>query len=310
MGSGWTHLIPRFQKHLDVYVGQGKTRLRLADRRPDGSLDVSCLQGANVLIPTTERCDYAALDSCRATLQLIYQPFVGIDLIDIEAARKRSVALYNAPKANSTATAEGALLMMLAAARCLPQVLANVHEGVLGAPAGMQLHDRTVGIVGRGNVGKAFAEVCAGIGMKVKNINSKSSREAYEELLRDSDVVSLHIPLSSETRGFIGKAELALMRRGSILVNVGRGDLIERAALEEALDAGHLRAVAMDCFWNEPADPADPFLKRSNVFVTSHSASATEGFYSRISEGCSHAVLSEVYGHRLPEHAHACNKIL
>lgn len=226
-------------------------------------------------------------------LRLIQKIGVGVNTIDIEAARARGVAVCNLPGTNSRAVAELTLLLMLGALRRVAHFDAETRAGRGWAqPPALQdslfeLGGRTVGLIGYGAVPALLAPVLAALGCRVlytARAPKPDALGAFRDLgalLAESDVVSLHIPETDETRGLIGREAIARMKPGAVLVNTARGGLVDQAALVAALRSGHLAAAGLDVFAAEPADPADPLFALPNVVVTPHIAWLTTGTFDR-----------------------------
>jgi phosphoglycerate dehydrogenase-like enzyme len=226
-------------------------------------------------------------------LRLIQKIGVGVNTIDLDAARARGIAVCNLPGTNARAVAELTLLLMLGALRRVSQLDAATRAGQGWAqPPALQdslfeLGGRTVGLVGYGAVPALLAPVLAALGCRLLYTARSPKPEAeggfrsLDGLLAESDVVSLHIPETPETRGLIDAGAIARMKRGAVLVNTARGGLVDQAALVAALRAGHLAAAGLDVFAREPADPADPLFSLPNVVVTPHVAWLTTGTFER-----------------------------
>ncbi|KAF5834636.1 D-isomer specific 2-hydroxyacid dehydrogenase [Dunaliella salina] len=236
------------------------------------------VQNAHVLIPTTGAVDGKAINAS-PNLRLIAQPASGYCNIDIAAARARSIPVTLAPGYNSQAVAEVALCMMLMLARRVDEARAAFQARFIGEPIGSTLHGKVLGIVGMGRVGKCLATAARALGMEVMGTDSKSSREDLVTLLKRSNVVSLHVPLTSTTQGLIGAAELALMRPGAILINCARGPVIDKQALIQALEQGRLGGVGLDVHWIEPADPAECLYRHPRVLALPHLGSVSQEVY-------------------------------
>jgi phosphoglycerate dehydrogenase-like enzyme len=203
-------------------------------------------------------------------------------LIDIAGMIERGITVcYTDGGPSVHSTAELALALMLAAARRIPQGDASVRAGQfqLGTPAGFMLSGKTVGLLGLGRIGAQMATYCNALGMRVlawsQNLTDEraraaaASRVAKDELLATSDVVSLHLVISERTRGILGGAELARMKRGAILVNTSRGPLVDEAALIEAVQSGRLFA-ALDVYHREPLRADHPLIACPNTVLTPH----------------------------------------
>jgi len=251
------------------------------------------------LLPQTEviwhsirRADAAMMDAA-PKLRLIQKIGVGVNTIDIDAARDRGIAVCNLPGTNARAVAEHALLLMLAALRRLPQFDAATRAGQgWSLDPAMQdglgeLGGRTVGLIGYGEIPHVLAPVLVALGCRVlytartERPDAVATFVGLDALLAQSDVVSLHVPLSDETANLIDAARLARMKPGAILVNTARGGLVDQAALMEALRTGRLAAAGLDVLAEEPADPADPLFGLRNVVLTPHVAWITDGTFER-----------------------------
>ena len=217
-------------------------------------------------------------------LRLIQKLGVGVDTIDLEAARARGIAVCNMPGANTRAVAELTLLLMLATLRRLCELDRQTRAG-RGWTLDAELVDslgelggRTVGLVGFGAVGKCLAPMLQGIGAHVI-YTSRAEADgaparfvALPALLSDADVVSLHVPLTPQTKAMIDDRAINSMKPGAVLVNTARGGLVDYDALHRALAGGRLRGAGLDVFESEPVNPAHPLFQLPNVFVTPHVA--------------------------------------
>ena len=225
-------------------------------------------------------------------LKLIQKIGVGVNTIDLEAAKARGIAVCNLPGANSRAVAEMALLLMLACLRRLRELDAAVRTSG-GWHAANELQDkfgelggRTVGLVGMGSIPQQLAAWLTGMGVRVV-YSSRNRRDCpYEhlplpELLAGADIVSLHVPLTDETRGLIGAAALAAMKPGAILINTARGALVDETALLAALTSGRLGGAGLDVFAEEPPSPAHQLLALPNVVASPHLAWLTQETWER-----------------------------
>jgi phosphoglycerate dehydrogenase-like enzyme len=223
-------------------------------------------------------------------LKLVQLLSAGYDNVDLEAARRAKVPVCNNGGANAVSVAEHALLLMLAVQRKLIWQHANVAAGRWRgngpAPRMYELHGKTLGIVGLGTIGKKTARLAQAFGMRVQYYDIRRLPEDAEdalgvrfrllrELLKTSDVVSLHVPLNASTRHLIGPEELALMPPQAVLVNTARGPVVDEAALYRALGAGKLFGAGLDVFDREPPPPDNPLFKLDNVVLTAHFAGPT-----------------------------------
>jgi phosphoglycerate dehydrogenase-like enzyme len=226
-------------------------------------------------------------------LRLIQKIGVGVNTIDLEAAAARGIPVCNLPGANSQAVAEMTLLLMLATLRRLPELDRATRDGRgwLLDPGGQdqwgELAGRTVGLVGYGAIPRLLTPVLAGLGCRVLYTCRKAKRDAIgdwlplDALLDAADILSLHVPLTPETEGMIGRAALARLRPGTILINTARGGLVDQDALTEALSTGRLSAAGLDVFAHEPVDHRASLFALRNVVVTPHVAWASTGTFAR-----------------------------
>ncbi|MEC8371021.1 MAG: 2-hydroxyacid dehydrogenase [Pseudomonadota bacterium] len=222
-------------------------------------------------------------------LKLIQLLSAGYDRADIEAARKAGVPIANNGGANSVAVSEHAVLLMLAVSRQLVRQHTSVAAGNWRGnetPRVHELRNKTLGIVGRGTIGKKTARLAAAFGMNIIYYDIARLAEHEEdaigvrfrllkELLRESDLISLHTPLNDTTRHLIDAEELSLMKESAILVNTARGPVINEAALYDALTEGKILAAGLDVFDQEPPQPDNPLFKLDNVILSAHLAGPT-----------------------------------
>jgi phosphoglycerate dehydrogenase-like enzyme len=236
----------------------------------------------------------SADDIARATsLRLIQKIGVGVNTIDLEAAKARDIRVCNMPGTNSRAVAEMTLLLMLACLRRLPFLDRATREG-RGWKLDSSLQDsygelagKTVGLVGFGAVARMLAPILKSMDARViyTDLNpSPDARDAFRELaelLGEADIVSLHVPLTSTTGDLIDRQRLAMMRPGAILINTARGGLVQQTALLEALRSGHLGAAGLDVFATEPVPVDEALLKLDSVVVAPHLSWLTTGTLDR-----------------------------
>lgn len=241
------------------------------------------IRDAEVLLHVLERVTPAVIAQA-PHLKLIQKLGVGVDTIDLDAARARGIAVCNMPGANTRAVAELTLLLMLATLRQLSALDRRTRAGhgwALEAALLDQLGElggRTVGLVGFGAVGTCLTPMLQGIGATVIYTSRRAAAGtsapfvSLSDLLAAADVVSLHVPLNPETAGMIGERAIRTMKQGAVLVNTARGGLVDYDALHRALATGRLRGAGLDVFDAEPACAAHPLFQLSNVIVTPHVA--------------------------------------
>jgi len=224
-------------------------------------------------------------------LKLVQLVSAGYDRVDIAAARRAKVPVSNNGGANSTAVAEHAMLLMLAVNRRLIWQHTNVVAGRwrgndFASVKLYELHGKTLGIIGLGTIGKKVARLGRAFGLHVQYYDTVRLTEDAEdalgarfrsmpEVLRSSDIVSLHVPLTPATRKMIGAKELGLMKPSAILVNTCRGPVVDEAALYEALSNGNITAAGLDVFEEEPTSAQNPLFGLDNVILTPHLAGPT-----------------------------------
>ena len=256
----------------------------------DDALLMQLLPDCDVLWHVLKPCT-AAMIAAAPRLRLIQKIGVGVNTIDLDAAKARGIPVCNLPGTNSRAVAELALSLMLAAIRRIPAFDAGMRAGVWSDPAlqdGIgELGGRTVGLIGYGSIPRLLAPVLAAMGCRVVYTARRPVADAVGEyrpldaLLAKSDVVSLHVPQTAETVGMIDAATLGRMKKGSVLINTARGGLVDQAALTDALRSGHLGGAGLDVFATEPPDFADPLFALPNVVATPHIAWLTTGTFDR-----------------------------
>ncbi len=209
-------------------------------------------------------------------LRVIARYGVGADRIDLAAAAARGVVVTVTPGANANAVAELAIAFVFALARPIVQGRAAAREGRWPAMPGMEVAGRTLGVVGLGRIGSLVAHKARALGMRVLAhdplVRESEDAEvvALAALLPECDFVSLHATLTSETRGLVRRDLLERLKPGAVLINTARGELIDEQDLISALDAGHLRAAALDVLAEEPPRPDHPLLARDDVLITPH----------------------------------------
>ena len=281
---------------------------------PDDALLVRLLQDTDVLWHVLKPCT-AAMIGAAPRLRLIQKIGVGVNTIDLAAAKARGIAVCNLPGTNSLAVAELALLLMLACLRKLPAFDAAIRAGRGWAlPTAMQdglgeLSGRTVGLVGYGAVPQALAPVLRAMGCRViytaraPRAGMEGDYRALPDLLAEAEIVSLHVPQTAETEKIIDGPALARMKPGAILINTARGGLVDEAALVATLVSGQLAAAGLDVFAQEPAAPDNPLFALPNVVLAPHIGWLTGGTFARsfsiAAENCRRLAAGEPLLHRV-----------
>jgi phosphoglycerate dehydrogenase-like enzyme len=235
-------------------------------------------------------------------LRLVQLISAGYDHVDVESARKAKVPVANNGGANAIAVAEHTIMLMLAVQKRLVRFHNDVVAGKwrAGNPAELRIYElagKTLGIVGFGNIGKKVSRRAAAFGMAIQYYDiarlTEDQEDAlsarfvlFEELLRTSDVLSLHVPLTDATRRMLGARELGMMKRSAIVINTCRGPVVDEDALHRALAQGQIAGAGLDVFVEEPPAPGHPLFALPNVTLTPHSAGPTwENWTSRFRNG-------------------------
>ena len=219
-------------------------------------------------------------------LKVIGRAGVGLDNIDVDYANEKGIIIVNTPEAPSESVAELVIGLMISVVRHIPLADSSMREGrwIKSKLVGHELKDKTLGIIGLGRVGSIVARIASAIGMSIvffdpyviDEYSEKLgvNRVSLETLLKDSDVVTLHVPLTSETFHMIGRSELNIMKKSAILINTSRGAVIDESALIEALKSGKIMGAGLDVYSNEP--PTDlELINLPNVVCTPHIGSET-----------------------------------
>ena len=229
------------------------------------------------------------IESC-PRLRVVARCGVGLDNIDVVSASARGIAVINAPGSTTTTVAEHTVMLILALQRQLFPMVHAVkadHWAARNEYRGDECSQKTLGIVGLGAIGSRVAEIAMALGMQVIYWNRSPRETTYahrsmEALLTEADVVTLHTALTPETKSLFDRNRLALMRPGALLVNTARGAVVDRTALLEALESGHLAGYAADGIETEPPEPGDPLLHHPRTLITPHSAALTRSTYTNI----------------------------
>lgn len=248
-------------------------------------------------------------------VRIIANVAVGYDNIDVAAATARSIAVTNTPGVLTETTADFAFALLMAAARRVVEAHAFVHSGqwstwIIDLLAGQDIHGAVLGIFGLGRIGAAVARRGRGFGMRILYCDDRAAppdlereldarRVSKEELLRESDFVSLHVPLTPATRHLIGAAELAMMKPTAILINTARGPVVDEAALAAALERRAIWAAGLDVFEHEPEVHAK-LLELPNVVLAPHIASASFATRRRMSMMAAENAAAALRGQRPP----------
>ena len=244
-----------------------------------------------VLVRSKTKCTKEYIESA-PKLKLIIRGGVGTDNIDKEAAKAAGVEVKNTPKASSPAVAELAFAMLIAIPNRLIEAHNSMKEGkfLKSEIKRTELLGKTLGLIGVGRIGTEMAKRAKAFGMKVIGTDKVVQQsdvvemKSMDEVLSQSDYLSLHTPLTDETKGMINKAAIAKMKDGVAIVNTGRGKCVVEEDLVEALTSGKVKAYATDVWYSDPPDPSCPILKAPNVIMAPHLGASTKENLKRISD--------------------------
>ena len=293
------------QSCIDILTREGFT----VDNRPGiapgelgeviGSYDALVVRSA-----TKVNADLIARAS---TLKVIGRAGTGVDNIDLNAATRKGILVMNTPGGNTVSAAEHTVSMLLSMARNIPQAYMSLVHGEWERKkyTGTEVLEKTLGVVGLGKIGREVASRCQGLGMKVIGYDPVLAPDAagklgielvsLAELFRRSDFITVHTPLSPETKGLLNDATIAQCKKGVRLINCARGGIIDEKALLRALESGHVAGAALDVFESEP--PKDnPLLRHPRVIATPHLGASTEEAQEKVAVQIAHAIADALHG--------------
>lgn len=287
----------------DVYVADNQD--------PNNYLDE--MKDADALIVRIAKCDGHAIENS-PNLKVIGRTGVGYDSVDVKTATAHGIPVVITPGANNRSVAEFAVAMMFALSKNLVEAQQEMCKGnweIRGAKKAFELEGKTIGILGLGAIGRETAKICEGCGMKVAAYDPFLSKEQvegygavyyenYEDLLKVSDVVSIHVPLTDETKNMISKKQLTEMKKTALIINCSRGGIINETDLVEALKAGEIAGAGTDVFCSEPPKTDDPLLNCPNLIVSPHSAAQTREAVIKMAQMCVKGCLAVAEGKKWP----------
>ena len=274
--------------------------------RPLSSEDLrELLPGCHGYIAGLDRVDRSVIEAAD-DLVVIARYGAGVDRIDLDAARERGIVVTNTPSANAVAVAELTIGLMLALARYIPTADAATKRGEWPRLRGVSLEGKTVGLLGLGAIGREVARrlQCFACTVVAHDpvVDSGVAQSLgvqllpADEVVAQADFLSLHVPVLPSTRGMVDADFLSRMKPGAFLVNAARGELLDEAALADALAAGHLRGAALDAFSSEPPSADNPLFAMPNVIATPHTGAHTDGATNAMGWGALNDCLAVLRG--------------
>lgn len=291
---------------------EGKAEIYVADNQdPNNYLDE--MADADALIVRIAKCDGHAIENS-PNLKVIGRTGVGYDSVDVKTATANGIPVVITPGANNRSVAEHAVAMMFALSKNLVEAQQEMCAGnweIRGAKKAFELEGKTVGILGLGAIGRETAKICKGCGMKIAAYDPFMSQEQvenygaeyyadYVELLKVSDVISIHVPLTDQTKDMIAKEQLAQMKKTALIINCSRGGIINEADLVDALREGTIAGAGTDVFCSEPPKTDDPLLNCPNLVVSPHSAAQTREAVIKMAQMCVRGCLAVAEGKKWP----------
>ncbi|MDR0503126.1 MAG: phosphoglycerate dehydrogenase [Treponema sp.] len=270
------------------------------------------------LIPLLAGCEgyIAGLDfitkkviDSASMLKVISRYGAGVDRVDLQAAKEKGIAVCNTPGVNANAVADLAFALLLCIARRIPLLDKETKNGEWLRSTGFELFGKTIGILGLGAIGKAAAKRASGFSMKVMAYDPFIDREyaaangiiaaSFEEIIKEADIVSLHLPLTDETRNIINSDVMKIMKKGAVIINTARGGLIDENAAYERLTSGYLGGLGLDAFEAEPPG-SSPLFTLDNVIATPHTGAHTKEATAAMAEMSVRNLIDVLSGNNCP----------
>lgn len=250
----------------------------------------------------------AEIIDAASRLKVVGRAGVGLDNVDLKAATKKGIIAMNTPGGNTTSTAEHAFSLIMALARNIPQAHGSMKAGKWERSKfqGVELYGKTLGVIGLGRIGSTVAKFAQGFGMTIKAYDPFLSPEmaakrgivmsTFEDLIKNSDFITVHVPKTEETSGMIGAKEIAMMKRSVRLVNCARGGIMDEAAMVQALEEKRIAGVALDVYDEEPPKPDLPIFKQDKCVLTPHLGASTAEAQINVAIEVAYAVKDALLG--------------
>ncbi|MEY8319889.1 hydroxyacid dehydrogenase [Lachnospiraceae bacterium 46-61] len=291
---------------------EGKASYYIADNGdPNEYLDE--MKDADALIVRIAKCDKNVIENS-PNLKVIGRTGVGYDSVDVEAATKAGIPVVITPGANNRSVAEHAVAMMFSISKNFSEAETEMKKGnwnIRDAKKAFELLDKKVGFIGLGAIGREAQKICKGIGMKTLGYDPYLSKEKMEEIgctyfedyhdmIKECDIVSIHVPLVESTKNLISKKELESMKKTAVLINCARGGIVNEKDLIDALNNGVIAAAGTDVFEQEPPTQDNPLLKAKNLLISPHSAAQTREAVINMHLMCMEGCLAVLNGEQWP----------
>ena len=291
---------------------EGKASYYSADNG-DPTEDLDEMKDADALIVRIAKCDKNVIENS-PNLKVIGRTGVGYDSVDVEAATKAGIPVVITPGANNRSVAEHAVAMMFSISKNFSEAETEMKKGnwnIRDAKKAFELLDKKVGFIGLGAIGREAQKICKGIGMKTLGYDPYLSKEKMEEIgctyfedyhdmIKECDIVSIHVPLVESTKNLISKKELESMKKTAVLINCARGGIVNEKDLIDALNNGVIAAAGTDVFEQEPPTQDNPLLKAKNLLVSPHSAAQTREAVINMHLMCMEGCLAVLNGEQWP----------
>lgn len=306
-----TVLLSRAMPRDALEALEGRARVRVLRESTEAALGEAIADVDALILGTNVRVTREVLARAQR-LRIISRTGVGVDNVDVAAASERGILVCNTPGINTVSVCEHTIGLMLALAKQIPLMDREVRRGnwrVRNEDRAVELQGKTLGLVGVGAIGASVARACRwAFGMHVvaydpfvEKMEGVEMTPSVEEVFRRADVLSIHVPYTSETHHMVNERLLGLMKPSAFLINTARGAVVDERALVEALKSGRIAGAGLDVFTEEPPPPGHPLLEMSNVVLSPHSAALTKETRLRAAKAAVEAVVDFVEGRR-PKH--------